>query len=175
MSVTNATFFAIRGQELRIPCRFRDNQGDLITNWTGASAVVYPDNGNGVAATIAEDPIGSGVGTIDIPATATACSMAPVVATIANSGWTAFTGYFFTLNLAAFGGRWDTQAPLVFEQMLKQALYLYGEYGAQCTTLAETIYDETGIAQVAKTITQETESFDSPTPNPGVTISTEWF
>jgi len=155
-------------------CWFRTNSGNLVTGWTSAQATVYPDNGGGVACTIAESPTGSGQGYIDIPGSGTQCSMGLVTATVTNSMGTAFAGYFYTLDLGVFSRRWDQQSPLTLEQMMLDALALWGEYGAQTTTVTETIFNADGSTRFAKTITQETQSLDSPTPNPGVTSSTSY-
>lgn len=155
-------------------CNFRTTAGVLITNWATAQALVFPDNGPGVSCTIAELPVGSGAGIIDIPAAQTNCSMALVAATISNSGWTAFTGYFYPLNLGQFTGRWDTQSPKRFEQMLMDLLIMYGEYGALTDVYGEVCYNPDGSVHFEKTISQQTAYVDSPLDNPGITVTSEY-
>lgn len=126
-----ATPFPVFDQNYRIPCIFRDTSNNLITGWTGAAATVYPGNLGGTpAVAIAEAPAASGVGYIDISAGQMSTSMVMVVATVSNSNAVAYTAAIYPLMLGQFTGRWDVQAILRFEQLVKDILYLSPEYGA---------------------------------------------
>jgi hypothetical protein len=130
MAAINATPFPVYGQAYRMPCVFRDINNNLITGWTSASAEAYPDNGAGTSATIAESPVSTGVGYIDLSAAQMTCSMCLVVGTVSNTNYTAYTAAVFGLRLGQFTGRWDEQALLRFEQMLKDILYNSPLYGS---------------------------------------------
>ena len=118
MAATDAIVFPIKGQAYRIPCAFRDNQGNLLTGWTGASVTAYPDNGAGVSVTIAEAPASSGVGYIDIPAAQMTANMVLVKATVSNASATAFTAAIYPLILTEPTGSWDAQTQYRFENIL---------------------------------------------------------
>jgi hypothetical protein len=158
MSALNATVFAVNGQGYRLPCAFVDTSGNLITGWTGATATAYPDNGSGASVTIAESPVGSGVGYIDIPATQMSCSMCMVVATVTNANMTAFKAAVRTMNLGKFTGRYDAQAVILFEQMLQDVFILLGANGASQTGAALSFQNPDGSNHFGGTVTQNATS-----------------
>lgn len=150
--------FPVYGQGFRFPVSFRDTSGNLITGWTGASATAYPDNGSGTAATIAESPVGSGIGYVDVSTAQMTCSMLTVVSTVTNSNATAAVAAIQTLRLAPFAGRWDAQSPTRFEQIPLDLYSGVGLNGANTDGLTLNLYNPDGTVKFSSSINQVTGS-----------------
>jgi hypothetical protein len=158
MPATDATPFPVNAQAFRCPCVFRDTSGNLITGWTSAAATAYPDNQAGVSLTIAESPVSSGIGYIDIPPAQMTCSMCCVVATISNPNWTAFAAAIYPMNLQQFNGRYDAQSPLRYEQMILDLYSALGINGASQTGAAFQALNPDGSIHFAAAVTQNNTS-----------------
>lgn len=154
MAASDAKFWPIKGTAQRIPCTFRDTSGNLITGWTSAAANAYPDNGGAISCVITEAPASSGIGYIDVPSSATNCTMVTVKATVGNSNSTAFVMAVPLLNMAQFTGRWDAQPTLCFEQFLKDIAYLVGANGTQMTGSALNYMNEDGSQHFGASVVQ---------------------
>ena len=158
MAATDATTDPVKGQPYRMPCRLVDNQGNLLTNWTGAAATAYPDNGAGSAATIAEAPVGSGVGYIDLSAAQMTSSMTMVKATCTNANAVAHVEAVYPRNLSQFSGRFDAQSPLRVEQLLIDLYSLLGGNGANQTGAALQMLNPDGSVHLAGVVGQNATS-----------------
>ncbi len=154
MAASNAICFPVYGQAFRVIVAFRDIFGNLLTGWTGASAMAYPDNGTGVTCTIAESPAGSGIGTVDIPAAQMSCTSCTVVASITNTNATASVTVVNPVNLSQFSGRWDAQSLLLLERLWLQISILQGINGGSTNGAQKILNNPDGSQNVQASITQ---------------------
>lgn len=99
-------YFPVRGQAYRIPVIFRDQNGAVVTNWTGATATVCTDQATWTTATPPmELPSPGGVGFLDLTAQQMDGSIVLVVCTISNPGAQRFDATIRTVDLTERAGR----------------------------------------------------------------------
>lgn len=92
MALEHATAFSMRGQTYRVFVSFRDASNTLITGWTGAASSISKDFGAAAAGAAPVEIGTTGMGYLELDATAMTATHVAVTCTVSNAGAKAFVG-----------------------------------------------------------------------------------
>lgn len=148
MATTDANIFPLQNHAFRIPVRFIDATGNLITGWTGGASVIIADAVSLGAGNAPVEVGTTGEGYLDLTATQMNGRMVQGKCTVTNSNSTAFSFAIYTYPA------WDTSTGVGTANTVRpkdplgKIAWIFANFfnlhNFSRSTGIETVYSETG-------------------------------